>query len=218
MTRGRPCQERGRQPVQIPGRIRFGASEEAAWTLIGLGILNSTHGGQSCRPAKMTRCVGRRDGTLFEPAHRVQPQRAGPYPRPRPDAAERTLIRPSYSLGWVRSPSRSGGRSRGRSDSPRQPWPRHSASRYFPRLAPPWKPSPPAANAAGVGTSVQLTAFFTSALILASSAAVNLFNAKDVGHMSPSSRLAACWKPNVAYLDLNFCALWKKQTTLPSLA
>ena len=25
-------------------------------------------------------------------------------------------------------------------------------------------------------------------------------------------------KPNVAYLALNFCALWKKQTTLPSLA
>src|SRR5437763_12120978 len=25
-------------------------------------------------------------------------------------------------------------------------------------------------------------------------------------------------KPHVAYLVLNFCALWKKQTTLPSLA
>jgi hypothetical protein len=25
-------------------------------------------------------------------------------------------------------------------------------------------------------------------------------------------------KPNVAYLVLNFCPLWKKQTTLPSLA
>ena len=36
--------------------------------------------------------------------------------------------------------------------------------------------------------------------------------------MSPSSRLAASWKPSVAYLDLNFCPLWKKQTTLPSLA
>src|SRR5713101_8336497 len=36
--------------------------------------------------------------------------------------------------------------------------------------------------------------------------------------MSPSSRLAESWKPNVAYLDLNFCPLWKKQTTLPSLA
>ena len=33
-----------------------------------------------------------------------------------------------------------------------------------------------------------------------------------------SSRFASSLKPNVAYLDLNFCALWKKQTTLPSLA
>src|SRR5712692_9072707 len=66
--------------------------------------------------------------------------------------------------------------------------------------------------------SPQLTAFFTSAPILASSAAVNSFSAKAVGHMAPSSRFASCWKPNVAYLVLNFCALWKKQTTLPSLA
>jgi hypothetical protein len=36
----------------------------------------------------------------------------------------------------------------------------------------------------------QLTAFFTSAAILASSAAVNSFSAKAVGHMAPSSRLA----------------------------
>src|SRR5207237_7521231 len=36
--------------------------------------------------------------------------------------------------------------------------------------------------------------------------------------MAPSSRFASCMKPNVAYLVLNFCALWKKQTTLPSLA
>src|SRR5215218_3128656 len=36
--------------------------------------------------------------------------------------------------------------------------------------------------------------------------------------MAPSSRFAASLKPNVAYLDLNFSALWKKQTTLPSLA
>src|SRR6195256_6899532 len=64
----------------------------------------------------------------------------------------------------------------------------------------------------------QLTAFFTSAPILASSAAVNSFSAKAVGHMAPSSRFASCMKPNVAYLVLNFCALWKKQTTLPSLA
>src|SRR5437870_9258656 len=66
--------------------------------------------------------------------------------------------------------------------------------------------------------SPQLTAFLTSAQILASSAAVNSVSAKAVGHMAPSSRLASCMKPNVAYLVLNFCALWKKQTTLPSLA
>src|SRR5438094_10474806 len=62
------------------------------------------------------------------------------------------------------------------------------------------------------------TAFFTSAAILSSSAAVNPFSAKEVGHMAPSSRFALSLKPSVAYLVLNFCALWKKQTTLPSLA
>src|SRR6202047_4258305 len=68
------------------------------------------------------------------------------------------------------------------------------------------------------GHPPQLTAFFTSAPILASSAEVNSFSAKAVGHMAPSSRFALSLKPNVAYLVLNFCALWKKQTTLPSLA
>src|SRR5205085_8943870 len=38
------------------------------------------------------------------------------------------------------------------------------------------------------------------------------------GHRAPSSRFAVSLKPKVAYLVLNFCALWKKQTTLPSLA
>jgi hypothetical protein len=66
--------------------------------------------------------------------------------------------------------------------------------------------------------SPQLTACFTSAAILASSAAVNSVSAKATGHMAPSSRFATSLKPNVAYRDLNFCALWKKQTTLPSLA
>src|SRR3989475_12653004 len=65
---------------------------------------------------------------------------------------------------------------------------------------------------------VQLTAFFTSAPILASSVAVNSFSAKATGHRAPSSRFAASLKPSVAYLVLNFCAHWKKQTTLPSLA
>src|SRR5437764_718518 len=68
------------------------------------------------------------------------------------------------------------------------------------------------------GHPPQLTAFFTSAPILASPAAVSSFSAKAVGHRAPSSRFAASLKPNVAYLVLNFCALWKKQTTLPSLA
>ena len=36
--------------------------------------------------------------------------------------------------------------------------------------------------------------------------------------MAPSSRFAASSKPSVAYRALNFCAAWKKQTTLPSLA
>src|SRR6059058_1770918 len=66
--------------------------------------------------------------------------------------------------------------------------------------------------------SPQLTAFFTSATILASSVAVNSFSAKATGHRAPSSRFALSLKPKVAYLVLNFCALWKKQRTLPSLA
>ena len=36
--------------------------------------------------------------------------------------------------------------------------------------------------------------------------------------MAPSSRFASSSKPNVAYLDLNFSALLKKQTILSSLA
>src|SRR5512134_2322928 len=68
------------------------------------------------------------------------------------------------------------------------------------------------------GIRPQLTAFFTSAPIFASSAAVNFVSAKEVGHMAPSSRLAVSLKPNVAYLELNFSAGVKKQTTFPSLA
>src|SRR5271157_2531344 len=64
----------------------------------------------------------------------------------------------------------------------------------------------------------QLTAFFTSAPILASSAAVNSFSAKAVGHMAPSSRFALSLKPSVMYLSLNIWAPRKKQMTLPSLA
>lgn len=61
---------------------------------------------------------------------------------------------------------------------------------------------------AGLGSWVrelaQLTALFTSALIFASSIAVNSFSAKEVGHMAPSSRFAMSLKPSVAYLELNF--------------
>ena len=51
----------------------------------------------------------------------------------------------------------------------------------------------------------QLTAFFTSAAILASSAAVSSVSAKAVGHMAPSSRFALSLKPSVAYLRLELC-------------
>src|SRR5438128_11593335 len=64
----------------------------------------------------------------------------------------------------------------------------------------------------------QPTAFFTSAPILASSAAVSFVSAKATGHMEPSSSLALSLKPNIAYRSLNFPALRKKQTTLPSFA
>ena len=36
--------------------------------------------------------------------------------------------------------------------------------------------------------------------------------------MAPSSRFDLSLKPTVAYLVLNFCALWKRKTTLPTLA
>src|SRR4051794_29731668 len=78
--------------------------------------------------------------------------------------------------------------------------------------------SPPNPGRTACEISPQLTAFFTSATILASSVAVNSLSAKATGHRAPSSRFAVSLKPNVAYLVLNFCALWKKQTTLPSLA
>src|SRR5215204_5547890 len=70
----------------------------------------------------------------------------------------------------------------------------------------------------GAHELAQLPVLFTSAPIFASSTAVNSFSAKEVGHMAPSSRFASSLKPSVAYLESNFSALWKKQTTLPSLA
>jgi hypothetical protein len=54
-----------------------------------------------------------------------------------------------------------------------------------------------------VAAGAQLTAFFTSAAIFASSAAVNPFNAKATGHIAPLSRFAVSLKPNIAYLSLN---------------
>ena len=66
--------------------------------------------------------------------------------------------------------------------------------------------------------AVELTAFVTSAAIFFSSAAVSEVSANEVGHMVPSSILAASLKPRVAYRVLNFAAAWKKKTTLPSLA
>jgi hypothetical protein len=49
----------------------------------------------------------------------------------------------------------------------------------------------------------QLSALCTSALIVASSAALSSFSAKALGHMAPSSRFALSLKPSVAYLVLN---------------
>src|SRR5713101_5512072 len=84
--------------------------------------------------------------------------------------------------------------------------------RREPRIAP-WSidttPSRPGTEP-WIREAPQLTAFFTSAPILASSAEVNSFSAKATGHRAPLSRFAASLKPNVAYLVLNFCALWKK--------
>src|SRR3989475_8334239 len=84
-----------------------------------------------------------------------------------------------------------------------------------PAIAFPWVDHAPKS---ATDTRRQLTAFLTSALILASSVAVNSFRAKTTGHRAPSSRIAASLKPSVAYRVLNFCAGWKKQTTSPSLA
>src|SRR5512132_3293528 len=76
----------------------------------------------------------------------------------------------------------------------------------------------PTPSRGSVRLSPQRTAFFTSAAIFASSAAVNSVSAKATGHMAPSSRFALSLKPKVAYRSLNLCAGRKKQTTLSSLA
>lgn len=53
----------------------------------------------------------------------------------------------------------------------------------------------------------QPIACFTSAVILASSAAVHAVSANAVGHIAPSSRCALSLKPSVAYRVLNFWPL-----------
>jgi hypothetical protein len=53
--------------------------------------------------------------------------------------------------------------------------------------------------------SPQLTACFTSALILASSAAVNSTSAKAIGHRAPSSRFNRPERHNSLGL---LCAIW----------
>ncbi len=82
----------------------------------------------------------------------------------------------------------------------------------------------PRGDAHGVGGDAlrlrtQLTAFFRSAAIFASSAAVSfVVNAKAVGHIVPSSSFAMPSKPSVEYRALNLAMGWKKQRTLPSFA
>lgn len=53
------------------------------------------------------------------------------------------------------------------------------------------------------GRRPQPTAFFTRASIFFSTAGVSSFSAKEVGHISPSSRFAVSLKPSVLYLALN---------------
>src|SRR6185369_14576320 len=76
----------------------------------------------------------------------------------------------------------------------------------------------PETRSEGRGAGSQRMASLTRAPMRCSSAAVRRVNANEVGHIAPSSRFASSLKPNVEYLDLNLCALWKKQRTLPSLA
>ena len=47
------------------------------------------------------------------------------------------------------------------------------------------------------GPPAQDTAAFTSAMTFFSTAGLHLLSANDTGHRSPSSRLAASWKPSV---------------------
>jgi hypothetical protein len=62
----------------------------------------------------------------------------------------------------------------------------------------------------------QEVAAFTSSTTFPSTAGLHFLSAYEIGHMSPSSRFAASWKPRVEYRYLNLPASWKKTTTLPS--
>src|SRR6185437_5042574 len=64
----------------------------------------------------------------------------------------------------------------------------------------------------------QPTAFFTSEVIVFSSAGVSFVKANSVGHIDPASRFALSLKPRFEYRDLNLPAFLKKTTTLPSFA
>lgn len=65
----------------------------------------------------------------------------------------------------------------------------------------PWGPS-----LHGPEAAAQLTAFRTRAAIISSTADVHRFTANEVGHMSPSSRLAVSLNPTVEYLEPNLAA------------
>ncbi len=56
----------------------------------------------------------------------------------------------------------------------------------------------------------------TSVTTVFSTAGLHCLSAYDTGQMSPSSSVAASWKPRVEYRYLNFPASWKKTTTFPS--
>jgi hypothetical protein len=52
---------------------------------------------------------------------------------------------------------------------------------------------------AAVAATVQETAAFTSSTTFFSTTGLHFWSAYDTGHRSPSSRLAASWKPRVEY-------------------
>ena len=65
------------------------------------------------------------------------------------------------------------------------------------------------------GTGQEMAAFTSSATFFCTTG-LHFWSAYDTGHRSPSSRLAASWKPRVEYRYLNLPESWKKTTTLSS--